>query len=98
MGNIAEVVDVNRLFRVRNIGFASKILEVLEKRISKRSIVAGIGVGLVKDYGAAQRLYVNRGYVPNGKGAYYKKNNLGYFEEVIADDDLVLYLTKNLTV
>jgi len=53
---------------------------------------------LVKDYGAAQRLYVNRGYVPNGKGAYYKKNNLGYFEEVIADDDLVLYLTKNLTV
>ena len=38
---------------------------------AQRSDHAGIGFGLYADYGAAQRLYIKRGYIPDGRGAHY---------------------------
>ena len=51
---------------------------------------------MTPDYGVAQRLYVLRGYVPDGLGLHWKDHPTRYGEEVRVDDDLVLYFTKEL--
>ena len=94
---IPEVQDFNVLphFRRRHIGTA--LMDAAESLIAARSKIAGIGVGLHHDYGAAQRLYVLRGYVPDARGitAYGKRMNWGDSAQI--DDDLVLWLTKTLS-
>jgi GNAT superfamily N-acetyltransferase len=94
--NIPEIVDLNvlKLFQRRGIG--SALLDAAEKRAAGRSSVVGIGVGLTADYGPAQRLYVKRGYVPDGHGAFQDKRYIAQGDHVKVDDDLALYLTKNL--
>ncbi len=57
---------------------------------------AGIGVGMTPDYGAAQRLYVLRGYVPDGRGLHYRGHHIEYGEGITVDDSLVFYLSKEL--
>jgi hypothetical protein len=71
-------------------------MDRVEEEISRVSSIAGIGVGMTPDYGAAQRLYVLRGYIPNGLGLHWKDHHTQYGEQVRVDDDLVLYLTKEL--
>jgi hypothetical protein len=39
--------------------------------VAERSDVVGLGVGLYPDYGTAQRMYVRRGYLPDGRGVIY---------------------------
>jgi len=93
---IPEIVDFNVLppFRRQRIGTA--LLDEAERRIAHRAPVAGIGVGMTADYGAAQRLYVLRGYVPDGHGLCTQHRPLKYGEQVLVDDDLVLYFTKQV--
>ena len=67
-----------------------------ENIIAPRSRVAGIGVGFDSDYGAAQRLYVLRGYVPDGNGGTSHGTQVKWGDSVTVDDDLVLYFTKTL--
>lgn len=95
--NIPEIVDLNTLIKFRNQKVATTIMDELERIVFKNHTTVGIGVGLVKDYGPAQRMYVKRGYVPNGKGIYHNNINVEYFMPIQADDDLVLYLTKENT-
>ena len=63
---------------------------------AKRASNVGIGVGMGADYGAAQRLYVRLGYVPDGRGVTYAALPVKRGDRVVVDDDLVLYLTKRL--
>ena len=56
----------------------------------------GIGVGLYDGYGAAQKLYVKRGYIPDGQGITYNYKPVAYGEKVPLDDDLVLWFTKEI--
>lgn len=56
----------------------------------------GIGFGLYSDYGAAQRLYVRRGYVPDGLGVTWNNQSAKAGDMVRIDDDLVLWLRKPL--
>lgn len=67
-GGIPEIKDLNVLPDFRRRGIATLILDTAERLAGERSAVVGIGVGLYADYGAAQRLYVKRGYVPDGHG------------------------------
>ena len=55
-----------------------------------------IGVGMYPGYGAAQRLYVKRGYVPDGSGLWYRDRPLAPMAPCANDDDLVLHLSKKL--
>jgi len=55
-----------------------------------------IGVGLYQDYGRAQKLYVHLGYVPNGLGITYKYNSVVPGDSYPVDDDLVIWLKKDL--
>jgi ribosomal protein S18 acetylase RimI-like enzyme len=93
---IPEIQDLNVLPAFRQRGIATRLLDTAEALIALRSPVAGIGVGLYADYGAAQRLYVKRGYLPDGRGASYADRIVLGGETVVADDDLVLHFTKRL--
>jgi len=65
-----------------------------EKRVFERLPVVGIGVGMYAGYGAAQRMYILRGYVPDGLGLFYKDMPVTPGKKVLVDDNLALYLTK----
>lgn len=95
--NIPEIVDFNVLPRFRRMGIGTRLMEKAESEIANVSPIAGIGVGMDADYGAAQRLYVLRGYVPDGRGLHWRNHYVRYDEDVKVDDSLALYLTKELT-
>jgi GNAT superfamily N-acetyltransferase len=95
-GNIPEINDFNVLPKARRRGVGSKLMDEAERIVSQKSDIVGIGVGLDADYGAAQRLYVLRGYVPDGRGIVWKNRFPKYGDQVTVDDDLSLYFTKKL--
>ncbi len=72
------------------------MLDIAEKKAAERFSTIGIGVGLYNDYGSAQRLYVNRGYIPDGKGVTYDYSLAKPGDNLRLDDDLVLWFTKKL--
>jgi GNAT superfamily N-acetyltransferase len=94
--SIPEIVDFNVLPKFRRQGIGTQLMDVAENAIAKVHPMAGIGVGLDPDYGAAQRLYVLRGYVPDGRGLHYQDHYVKYSEQITVDDELALYLTKEL--
>jgi GNAT superfamily N-acetyltransferase len=95
--NIPEIVDLNVLPKFRRLWIGSQLMDQAEQAIANISSVAGIGVGMTADYGPAQRMYVVRGYVPDGLGLHARDHHVRYGEQITVDDDLVLYLTKDLT-
>lgn len=94
--NIPEIVDFNVLPKFRRMGIGTQLMDLAEREIARVSPVAGIGVGMTPDYGAAQRLYILRGYIPDGLGLHWQHHHVQYGELVRVDDDLALYLTKDL--
>jgi GNAT superfamily N-acetyltransferase len=93
---IPEIVDFNVLPHFRRQKIGTRLLDEAEARIGQRSPVAGIGVGMTPDYGAAQRMYVLRGYVPDGRGLLSAGRILRYGEQVIVNDSLELMFTKSV--
>ena len=47
-------------------------------------------------YGPAQRFYIKRGYIPDGKGVYYKEKACETDAACRNDDELTLWLAKEL--
>ncbi len=95
--SIPEIQDLNVLPDLRRRGIASRLVDEAESRIAARGDTAGIGFGMTENYGAAQRMYVLRGYVPDARGLMTNEQPVEYLgPPVVADDDLVLYLTKRL--
>lgn len=91
-----EIADLNVLIRCRRRGIGTALMDAAESRIGSRSGVAGIGVGMTEDYGAAQIMYAKRGYTPDGRGLWYRDRQLSRGDTALVDDDLVLYFTKDL--
>jgi hypothetical protein len=56
--------------------------------------VVGVGVGLYADYGAAQRIYARRGYLPDGRGIIHCNQPIEPGAVVRIDDDATLMLTR----
>ncbi|WP_337098077.1 GNAT family N-acetyltransferase [Paenibacillus sp. YIM B09110] len=94
--SIPEIQDFNVLIKYRRLGCGTLLLDRAEDIIAHRSELAGIGVGLFSDYGAAQSMYVKRGYVPDGQGIYRNGEYLHYGQQTVVDDDLNLYFVKKL--
>ena len=99
--NIPEIMDLNVLPSFRKKGIGSLLLDTAEKVALTKSQIIGIGVGLYAGedggYGPAQRLYVKRGYIPDGKGVTYNYEPTVPGNSYPLDDDLVLWFTKRLS-
>lgn len=99
--NIPEIMDLKVLPSFRKMGVGSLLLDCAEKEALTKSQIIGIGVGLYAGedggYGSAQRLYVKRGYIPDGKGITYHNEPTIPGNSYPLDDDLVLWFTKKLS-
>jgi len=94
---IAEIQDLNVLSDYRRRGIATMMIENCENLARERGHeYIGIGVGLDASYGAAQQLYVRRGYVPDGNGVTYDRKAISKGELRPIDDDMSLMLIKSL--
>jgi GNAT superfamily N-acetyltransferase len=91
---IPEIRDLRVLEQFRRGGIATALMNEAERLIFQRSKIAGLGVGLYADYGPAQRMYIQRGYVPDGRGLQYNNQPVYPGQGVPVDDNLVLYFTK----
>jgi GNAT superfamily N-acetyltransferase len=92
---IPEIVDFNVLTKYRRTKIGTALMNEAERWIATRSTLAGLSVCLHSDYGAAQALYARRGYIPDGRGAFCNGIYPRY-EQVRLDDELGLYMTKQL--
>ena len=95
--NIPELVDFNVLPRFRCQGIGTKLMDEAEQRVAGVSSTVGIGVGMTADYGMAQRMYAQRGYIPDGRGLLYEGYQVIYGKFITVDDDLCMYFTKHLS-
>lgn len=94
--NIPEIMDLNVLPPYRKKGIATRLLDLAEIHAMQRNERVGLGVGLYPDYGTAQKLYINRGYKPDGLGVTYRYQRIIPGNYVCLDDDLILWFTKIL--
>lgn len=91
-----EIVDFGVLEKYRRLGIGNVLMDVAEEIAATYAGVVCIGVGLHSGYGSAQRMYVKRGYIPDGSGVWFRDKVCTPYEECVNDDDLVLYLSKKL--
>lgn len=94
--NWPYIVDFAVLERVRGRSVGSALMDAVEALAAETSDTVCLGVGLHSGYGAAQRMYVLRGYVPDGSGVWYEGHVLEQYVPCVNDDELVLYLSKKL--
>lgn len=95
--NIPEIKDVWVSAKHRGNGFGKKLICYLEEIArQKNHKQIGIGVGLYKDYGSAQKLYIQLGYNLDGMGITYKCQPVVPGDSYPVDDDLVIWLKKDL--
>lgn len=91
-----EIVDLTVFFHVHNKGIGNKLLDVVEQEAAKIADTVYLAVGVHSGYGAAQRIYVKRGYIPDGSGVWYQGKQLEQYAPCCNDDDLLLFMSKKL--
>lgn len=95
--DIPEIQDLNVLAPFRKRGIGGYMIDYCENLVRQAGKdYMGIGVGMDASYGPAQRLYITRGYVPDGNGVTYDRKPIvkGDFKPV--DDEMSLMLIKDL--
>ena len=91
------IVDFGVLQRFQRKGIGNRLMDAAEEIAAEHGDAVCLGVGLSKEYGTAQRMYVKRGYVPDGSGVWYQNKQCVQYETVCTvDDDLELFLYKRL--
>jgi ribosomal protein S18 acetylase RimI-like enzyme len=94
---IPEIQDLNVLPGFRQRGYGRAMISYCEDLVRVRGYrQIGIGVGLTPSYGAAQRLYVKMGYVPDGFGVTYDRQIVRAGEFRPIDDEMSLMMVKKL--
>lgn len=91
-----EIVDFGVLEKYRKNGIGTRLMDTAEQIALKYADNVYLGVGLHSGYGSAQRMYVKRGYIPDGSGVWYGDKVCEPYADCRNDDDLVLYLSKKL--
>ena len=91
-----EIVDFGVLEKYRRHGIGGKLMDVAEQAASQYADIVSLGVGLHSGYGSAQRMYIRRGYLPDGTGVWYQGKPCPQYAPCCNDDGLVLFLYKKL--
>lgn len=89
-----EIVDLTVFFDVHGKGIGNRLLDAAESEAAGIADMVYLAVGVHSGYGPAQRIYVKRGYIPDGTGVWYKGKVLEQYAPCVNDDDLLLYLSK----
>ena len=91
------IVDFSVLEKYQRKGIGSRLMDAAEQAAGQYADTVCLGVGLHDGYGSAQRMYVKRGYIPDGSGVWYQDKPCIQYETVCTvDDDLILYMSKKL--
>lgn len=94
---IAEINDLWVAETERHQGLGKMLIQYIENKALERGFKQiGLGVGLYRDYGAAQKLYCQLGYVPDGHGITHNYRPAIPGENYPLDDELLLWLKKSL--
>lgn len=93
---VPEIVDLNVLPEYRRHGIGRALLHAAEVEAATRASTVGLRAGLHAGYGAALRLYVLAGYVPDGTGALIDGEEVEEGAMVELGDDLTIRMTKSL--
>ncbi|GIQ68726.1 GNAT family N-acetyltransferase [Xylanibacillus composti] len=91
---IPEINNFEVLPAYRKQGVGKELMDAIEQIAFAQYPEVGIGVGMNASYGQAQRLYVRRGYMPDGRGLYDGQRQVQQGDTVQVGHDLALYLTK----
>ncbi len=90
-------MDFCVLQKFQRKGIGGKLLDAAEAVAARYGDTVYLSVGLHNGFGAAQRIYIKRGYIPDGSGIWYRdKPCVPYEDAYPIDDELVLYLSKKL--
>lgn len=91
------IVDFSVLKKYQRKGIGHQLMNAAEAIAGRHADTVCLGVGLCKEYGTAQRMYIKRGYIPDGSGVWYQNRQCVQYETVCTvDDDLELFLYKKL--
>ncbi len=93
---LPEIVDFGVLEKYRRHGIGSHLMDAAEQIASNYADTVYLGVGLHSGYGSAQRMYVRRGYLPDGSGVWFQDRVCEPYASCCNDDDLNLYFSKKL--
>ena len=94
--NIPGIVDLFVFEKYRRKKIATMLLVTAENIARQYCNKIYLDVCLNSDYGPAQRFYIKRGYIPDGKGVYYKEKICEADVAYRNDDELTLCLVKEL--
>ncbi len=94
--HLPEICDFNVLMKFQRRGIGEKLMDTAEMLAAERADTVTLAVGLHSGYGAAQRMYAKRRYIPDGTGCWYRDENLPQYSPCVNDDDLVFYMSKKL--
>ena len=91
------IVDFNVLKKYQRRGIGNRLMDAAEQVAGQYADTVCLGVGVCDSYGTAQRMYVKRGYIPDGSGVWYQGRQCIQYETVCTvDDDLILFFSKQL--
>ena len=93
---IPEIKDFHVFKKFQRRGIGTVLMDKIEKIASEIADTICLGVGLHSGYGTAQRMYVKRGYVFDGSGAWDGSVLATPYGMVENGDDLVLFMSKKL--
>ena len=94
--DIAEIKDFHVFVKFQKRGIGTVLMDKIEEIAAGISDTVCLGVGVHSGYGAAQRMYVKRGYIFDGSGVWSGDTPAAQYGMVENGDDLVLYMTKKL--
>ncbi len=93
---IPVIIDLNVLEKYQKNGVGTALMDDIENSVKEYSSTICLNVGLHSGYGSAQRMYVKRGYIPDGSGVWFKGEQWEQYAPCVNDDDMVLYMSKSL--
>ena len=94
--NIPGVVDLIVFEKYRRKKIATMLLDAAENIAKQHCDKIYLDVCLNNAYGPDRRFYIKRGYIPDGKGVYYKEKVCETDAVCRNDDELTLCLAKEL--
>jgi len=95
---IPEIKDFHVFKKFQRRGIGTGLMDKIEEAAAGISDTVCLGVGLHSGYGAAQRMYIKRGYIPDGSGVWNGSTLAEPYGMVKNDDDLLLYMSKKSEV